>query len=62
MLSARSKLATNTGLISGSAVLCDPGITRHYATLGTSKMAADVHLPALAVIIRHYVTLGTANF
>jgi hypothetical protein len=24
-------------------------------------MAADVHLPALAVIIRHYVTLGNSK-
>jgi hypothetical protein len=29
MLSARSKLATNTGLISGSTVLCEPDTTRH---------------------------------
>ena len=62
MLSAPSKLATNSGLISGSAVSYEPGTARHWATLETSKNGSDVHLPALTIITRHVATLGTADF
>ena len=32
-----AELTTNSGLISGSAVSCEPGTTRHYATLETGQ-------------------------